>query len=53
MVSCSSAHAVRMLRLRPYQHPALSAAIPISCSWYYVKSYAEGSGIVRLPAGIV
>lgn len=21
--------------------------------WYYVKSYAEGSGIVRLPAGIV
>jgi hypothetical protein len=24
-----------------------------SCSWYYVKSYAEGSGIVRLPAGIV
>lgn len=23
------------------------------CSWYYVKSYAEGSGIVRLPAGIV
>lgn len=24
-----------------------------ACSWYYVKSYAEGSGIVRLPAGIV
>jgi hypothetical protein len=23
------------------------------CSFYYVKSYAEGSGIVRLPAGIV
>lgn len=22
-------------------------------SYYYVKSYAEGSGIVRLPAGIV
>ena len=27
--------------------------LPSSHSFYYVKSYADGSGIVRLPAGIV
>lgn len=25
----------------------------LPCSFYYVKSYTEGTGIVRLPAGIV
>lgn len=32
-------------------HKPITSAPP--CSYYYVKSYAEGSGIVRLPAGIV
>lgn len=25
----------------------------IPCSYYYVKSYAEGSGVIHLAAGIV
>jgi hypothetical protein len=34
--------------------PLLAAHVSAACcSFYYVKSYAEGSGIVRLPAGIV
>lgn len=26
---------------------------PCACSYYYVKSYAEGTGVIHLPAGIV
>lgn len=55
---------VHSLQLRPSLEPSMEswsvadtfvpcAHLPAVCSWYYVKSYAEGSGIVRLPAGIV
>ncbi len=27
--------------------------LSVSCSWYYVKSYAEGTGVIHLAAGIV
>jgi hypothetical protein len=35
----------------PPSPPSLCFAV--HCSVYYVKSYAQGTGIVRLPVGIV
>ena len=32
--------------------PLCKCAVP-GCSFYYVKSYAEGTGVIHLAAGIV
>lgn len=56
-------HCVGLQRTRPFvtRHcrcRALADApdpppLPAPCSFYYVKSYVDGTGIVRLPVGIV
>ena len=38
-------HGTRLLR-----HLQLAL---LSCSYFYIKSYAEGSGVIHLAAGIV
>ena len=41
------------LRSQRKQKGISHAEIPFSCSYFYIRSYAEGSGVIHLAAGIV
>ena len=52
----SGAPTMKMLLLGELKDCALTRVVYVLflfCSFYYVKSYAQGTGIVRLPVGIV